>query len=170
MTTPHLIRGTHVPPAFVRSLAKSESNALGFLPDEALDWYTHHAMVIGGQVNGDPTCFALGKLGSPTYPDAACLYMTAVRNDARRLEHARWLIERISESAIPRGLSRIQLWCRADLSANEVFHRCGFEIAGARPGGTGRGIAHVCWMRDLSGVGTGFHLLSGRRRGAPENR
>ncbi len=165
MITPTLTTGTKTPTAFIRSLVKSESNSLGFLSDEALDWYAHEGMVLGGAVNGDPTCFALGKLGSPTYPDACSLYMTAVRHDARQLQHARWLIGRICGLAIPRGLSRIQLWCRADLQANEVFSRVGFDFVGARPGGSGRKIPHICWMLDLSGGGVGFHQLSTRRRG-----
>lgn len=162
---PVLHTGTHVQPAFVRSLAKSESNALGFLPDEALDWYAHRGMLIGGEVNGDPTCFALGKLGSPTYPDAVSLFMTAVRQDARRLHHAAWMLDVIKKAAYGRGLKRIQLWCRADVGASELWAWCGMQPVAARKGGSGRDIPHVCWMLPLDGGHVHAGLLSTRRRG-----
>lgn len=162
---PVLHTGTHVPAAFVRSLAKSESNALGFLPDEALDWYAHRGMLIGGEVNGDPTCFALGKLGSPTYPDAVSIFMTAVRDDARRLHHAAWLVDVVRRAAHGRGLRRIQVWCRANIAATELWNWCGFVPVAARKGGSGRDIPHVCWMLSLDGSAVTADALSTRRRG-----
>lgn len=162
---PVLHTGTHVQPAFVRSLAKSESNALGFLPDEALDWYAHRGMLIGGEVNGDPTCFALGKLGSPTYPTAVSLFMTAVRHDARRLHHAAWMIDVIRKAAQARSLARLQLWCRADVHAAELWSWCGMRPVAARRGGVGRDVPHICWMLSLDGSPVTADLLSTRRRG-----
>lgn len=160
-----LVSGTHVPAGFVRGLAKTESNALGFLSDEALDWYAHNAMLVGGLVNGDPTCFALGKLGSPTYPDAACLFMAAVRHDARRHKHAAWLVDLLRRTARERGLKRIQLWCRGDLASNELWAWCGMTPIAIREGGTGRKVPHVCWVDSLDGCPVTADVLDGRRRG-----
>jgi hypothetical protein len=146
-------------------LAKSESNALGFLADEALEWYAHNAMVVGGLVNNDPTCFALGKLGTSTYPDAACLYMEAVRNDARRFRHASWLLGVVERAARARSLNRIQLWCRADLPANELWHHAGMIPIAVRNGGKGRDVGHICWVRPMSETPPTADVLSQRRRG-----
>lgn len=164
-TTPTLVSGLHVPQPFIRALAKSESNSLGFLADEAMEWYAHNGMVVGGVVNGDPTCFALGKLGTSTYPDAACLYMEAVRNDARRFRHASWLLGVVERAARARSLTRIQLWCRADLAANELWHFAGMTPIAVREGGTGRKFPHVCWVKQLDGGPATADVLSRRRRG-----
>lgn len=164
-TQPKFVSGTHVPSGFIRGLARQESNALGFLSDEAIDWYTHKGMVIGGTVNNDPTCFALGKLGTATYADAACVYMTAVRNDARRLQHASWLLRRIEAAGRERSLGRVQLWCRAGLEANELWYALGMQPLALRAGGTGRGLPQICWVKQFDGRRVTADVLSQRRRG-----
>jgi hypothetical protein len=160
-----ILRGTAVPPAFIRSLAKAESNSIGFLADEALDWYAHNGVVIGGLVNDDPTCFALGKAGSSTYPDTLSLYMTAVRTDARRFHHASRLIDQLRHLAVARSLEKIQLWCRGDLEAHELWAHVGMTPVAVRSGGTGRNVPHVCWILPLNGQPVTADHLSTRRRG-----
>lgn len=73
--------------------------------------------------NNDPCGFLL--LGPPK--KTWRIYQTCVQPDARRIEHATTLIDTIKRRAHAANVHQIELWCAADLEANQFWQAVGFQ-------------------------------------------
>lgn len=138
--------------AYITQLAKNNTDSIGFIPFGALDWYLKSGIVQLAKENDEPAGFLLGKYLSRTEPWIAPIYQACVQYDARRRAHGLSLVERYI-SRLPTKAEIVQLWCAADLEANDFWRSAGFQLIGQRAGGTTRDRRHLLWRRVLQPTG-----------------
>lgn len=134
---------------FVLDLTKKNSNALGFIPREAVEWYIANHLVNLVDENGDAAGFILAKHRQPDAPGMTSIHQACICYDARRRSAGLALVNRVKAIGAAQCNGLMQLWCRGELDANEFWKAAGFEAVGLRAGGARRGIPHILWRHAL---------------------
>ena len=163
---PTIIQATLGHHTFCRHLQRKFSNELGFLPDEATRWYLDSGNVIIATENDDPAGMLISKSHSPLMPLVLPIFQAAICYDAQRRHIGLQLVDTLKRKAIAIEKPVIQLWCRADLEANAFWQAAGFTPVGARTGGRGRGVPHVCWRFGTISAESVWSVAASIRRGA----
>ena len=139
---------------FVESEQNKNRDALGFLPREAIATYTQHGQIIPATENGQLVSYCVFFDGQPGTrprrdPYTVRIYQLCTDYDARRLQHATQLVNRLYDHATANRFERIRLWCADDLPANVFWRTLGFEFKGTRLGGAKRDRQHNLWILPL---------------------
>ena len=127
---------------YIEHLAKSNYEAIGFIPRPRLQEYAARGQILMAQENDESAGFLVFGAGWPTLR----VYQACVQYDARRREHGVALVDRLTAEAQRRGCHFISLWCADDLPANEFWSAVGFQRIATRAGGTKRGRLHNQWV------------------------
>lgn len=139
---------------FVESEQKKNRDALGFLPRQAIEVYTDHGQIIPATCNGQLVSYCVFFDGQPGTrpkrdPYDLRIYQLCTDYDARRLQHATQLVNRLYDHATANRFRRIRLWCADDLPANDFWQTLGFVHHGTRKGGNKRDRIHNLWILQL---------------------
>jgi ribosomal protein S18 acetylase RimI-like enzyme len=140
---------------FVLSLAKRETETIGFLPGAAVREYQQAGGILVAEENGEPCGFLVWRLSHGRRRTHAALptgrhvkiIQAAIHYDVRRLHHGFALVARLERIARRRCAEFVGLFCADDLPANSFWRACNFEWRGTRPGGDRRGRSHNLWIR-----------------------
>ena len=130
---------------YIEHLAKSNYEAIGFIPRPRLEEYAARGQIVMAAENDEPAGFLVFGAGWP----ALRIYQACIQYDARRREHGAALVDRVIAEAQRRGCYLISLWCADDLPANEFWQAVGFHKVGERRGGDKRGRMHNHWVRSV---------------------
>lgn len=127
------------------ALARSESAAVGFVPD------THYAAAIADNriylaaENGD----LCGFLFRGPWQPATKIYQTAIARDERLQYQAADLWLALVEEAYAMGVERISLHCATGLEANKFWRRLGLKPMCIRPARTATRRDAIRWEWEL---------------------
>ena len=127
---------------YVEHLARSNYEAIGFIPRPRLEQYAARGQVLMAQENNEDAGFLVfgnGRL-------ALRIYQACIQYDARRHELGLLLVARLVKEAQRRGAHLISLWCADDLPANNFWRAAGFRCLATRAGGKARGRIHNEWV------------------------
>lgn len=127
---------------YIEQLARSEYEAIGFIPRPRLEQYSARGQILMAQENDENAGFLVFGAGWPTLR----VYQACIQYDARRREHGASLVQRLIAEAQRRGCYLISLWCADDLPANDFWQALGFRHIATRPGGVKRGRLHRQWV------------------------
>jgi ribosomal protein S18 acetylase RimI-like enzyme len=154
--------------AFVTSLAKRFTDAVGFIPRAGVLEHLDRGNVTIALENGDPAGYLLGDR-SREAPAVHRISQAAVAFDAQRRHHGLQLVDELVKRLLltDRPPALLSLWCREELEANEFWRAAGFELIGRRDAGGRRGGRQILWSRELRPVTPADYLLKpiGRVRG-----
>lgn len=134
------------------SLAKKFTDQIGFLSTAALEHYAIIGGVIQAWENGQECAYIAGTHSKSDQPRLAQIYQAAVAMDLQRRQIGLELVREWELKALTRGAYGVQLWCAADIDANEFWAAAGYTAVGRRPGGRRRGREHILWQKALSGL------------------
>jgi hypothetical protein len=135
---------------FVRSLAKKFSNAVGFIPDAALDWYLDASCVNLAVENGEPAGYLLGRDQLRWNFAIRPIFQAAICFDAQRRHIGLALVDAREDAAREAGQVALQANCREGLDANHFWQQAGFvEICRMKPD-TARAKEVICWRKLLA--------------------
>lgn len=126
---------------YVRDLMAKNYEAVGFLPLPRLEEYAQRGQILLQTENDTPCGYLAFGNGWPTLK----VYQCCIQYDARRLDHASDLVNRLVAIARQRGCTAISLWCADDLEANSFWRASGFQFGGQRDVGNRRGRKHNAW-------------------------
>lgn len=141
---------------WIRSEALKGTKSIGFIPEKGLLHAHLHRRIHWADENDDPVVFCVH---GPSRRRLICkVYQIWTRNDARRLLHARAMIEVLERIYRARGAIQMSCWCAADLEATVFWSALGFQEAGRRLGGGSR--QHIRFVRPITTTGwlAGFQL------------
>ena len=135
---------------YVTHLQKIHSNAVGFLPTKALEWYIDagHLRVI--TENDDPAGYIVARPKFRWNNAMAPLTQTAIDFSAQRRHLGLALVLQHARIARERGQVAVQAMCRADLDANLFWSAAGFVEIGRYQPDNKRNQPIICWRKQLS--------------------
>ena len=128
--------------AYVVSLQKQNSEALGFLPRVALAEKIDLGHIWLARENGEPAGYL--HHGSLKAPEVR-IFQAAIQYDARRRQHGMSLVTNLLNRATRSGASGVSLRCLDFLDANDFWTAAGFKLIGREQGA--RGILNVWGAR-----------------------
>lgn len=135
---------------YVQHLQKMHSNAVGFLPTAALQWYIREQHLRLITENDEPAGYIVARPKFRWNSLMAPLTQTAIDFSAQRRHLGLALVLQHARAARDRGQVAVQAMCRADLDANHFWHAAGFvEIGRYAPDNT-RKQPIICWRKQLS--------------------
>jgi N-acetylglutamate synthase-like GNAT family acetyltransferase len=135
---------------YLRHLQRKFSDALGFLPTAAIDWYAESGNVAIAEENGEPAGYLLGRPALNWQPLLRPIYQAAVAMDAQRRHHGLALLRTVEAAAEAAGQTGLQANCAAGLEANEFWHAAGFiPICYLTPLNC-RTRPLICWRKPLT--------------------
>ena len=134
---------------FVRSLARTFTNQIGFIPDAATERELHRRNILLGELNNAEAGFLLTLPTLASQPTTAAIIQTAVHLDAQRNAVGLALVAEAAATAKANGALILQAWCRSDLEANDFWRAAGFAAIAARPGGNAHAQNHTLWRLAL---------------------
>lgn len=115
---------------YIDALRKKEGNALGFIPIQRYEMEVtgeRQGRIFLYTENDDPVGFIYSTFGGGT----AKIQQIAIQNDARRMERASALVERISHHALKeRNCHSISLRCANDLESVKFWNALQFDAVG----------------------------------------
>ena len=118
---------------FVDKLQKENSYAVGFIQKTVWEDYVwggkRNFIVLICEANNDPVGYVLITPGKGTYKYAK-IQQIAVRNDARRLQYGKALVEVCRDFCETFGRIGFTLRCRTDLDSNFFWKSLGFQKYG----------------------------------------
>jgi hypothetical protein len=135
---------------FVSALQKKFSNALGYLPTAALQWYVEQKRVGIAFENGEPAGYVLGRTHYKYQPLMRPITQAAVAMDAQRRHHGLGLVARVCEQAQATRQLAVQACCAADLDANEFWMVAGFVAVDVLKPDNARGREIIVWRKSLT--------------------
>ena len=140
---------------------KREGTALGFIPIERYRMEIERerlGTICVVEDNGDLTGFVYATHGR----GASHIQQVVVREDARRIERATLLIEKVIADSLSRGNWLLSLRCRADLESNLFWRALSFDWFGISEGksfyGQGKEKASKSkrpiniWQKEIAGL------------------
>lgn len=133
--------------AFVLDLQRKHSNALGFLPRAAIDWYLLNDRVRLATENGEPAGYVLGRPAYRWAPLMRPITQAAVAMDAQRRHIGLSLVARVCEEAAAAGQIGVQSMCAEGLDANHFWLAAGFKLIGRLTPANTRGREMLCWRK-----------------------
>lgn len=113
--------------AFVDDLAIRFSNAVGFIPGVALDWYISAGCVRLGLENGEPAGYILSRNYFRWNIAMRPITQAAVCMDAQRRHIGLGLLADLENDAREAGQIAVQACCREGLESNAFWQAAGFE-------------------------------------------
>lgn len=133
---------------------KLHREQLGFLSRVAIETYAERGQIIPAVDNGDFVSYALfydGVNGNTPKrePTILRIHQICTQYDARMLQHATHLVNRLIDIAAAKGLTKLRAWVADDIPANDFWTTIGFEIVATRVGGHTRERLHNCYMLDI---------------------
>ena len=131
----------------VDRLMKANSATLGFLPREALLAYLQKGWVLGAKC-GDGSLAAYILFADRTR-DVRVAHV-CVDRELRGKGLARKLMERLATDSRIQRLLSLELHCRRDFDANEMWEKLGFIPWGEKPGRASSGTTLTLWRRELA--------------------
>jgi hypothetical protein len=134
---------------FVLHLARRETDAVGFLPREAVESYLDAGAVAIAMENDAPAGYLLVKDSLSSCPAIRPILQAAVCYDARRRCHGLELVALVERQALEAGRKIIQLKCREELQANLFWHAAGFQPIATQPAGRRRGGRVIVWAKQV---------------------
>ena len=129
----------------VDELMKRYSRTLGFLPLEALRDYFKKEGVLGAKTSDGQLS---GYLLYAAYPDYFRITQLCVLEDFRQQGIAKRLVEALKETTTTQ--KRIQLRCRRDFPAHEMWPELGFVPLDEKPGRSAAGHLLTHWCLTLA--------------------
>lgn len=155
---------------FLDHLQGKFSNALGFLPFAALEWYTLNRLVGIVSENGEPAGYVLGRERFRYNPELRPITQTAIAMDAQRRHLGMHLVNRVIRRAVDARQLAVQAVCAEDLEANSFWLALGFEKIGAHDAMNRRERKLLVWRKQTTSARpTWFETMPtnpGHRRGA----
>lgn len=136
--------------SFVRSLAREFSNEVGFIPQQALDWYIDAGGVNLVLENGEPAGYLLGRDQLRWNIAIRPIFQAAIHFDAQRRHHGLALVNAREDAAREAGQVALQACCREGLEANEFWRLAGFEEICRLDPSNSRGKNVVCWRKQIT--------------------
>lgn len=136
--------------SFVLELQQRHSNALGFLPRAALDWYIDAGRLSLVLENGDPAGYIVGRDKLRWNIALRPITQAAIDYSAQRRHHGLRLVARAALDAREAGQMAIQAMCREDLDSNAFWKAAGFEEIGRYAPQTARQKNMICWRLRLT--------------------
>jgi N-acetylglutamate synthase-like GNAT family acetyltransferase len=134
---------------YVLHLQKRFSNALGFLPKAALEWYVDHRRLRLASDGRQPCGYVVGRSSLRWNRQITPITQAAVDFDEQRRGAGLDLVGHVENEARQAGQSALQAMCRADLDANAFWRAAGFEEIGRYLTQTARGKEIICWRKCL---------------------
>jgi len=134
---------------FVDHLARKNSEAVGFLPHIARDWYLENGHVRMVFENGAPAGYLLGREKLRWCPAIRPIYQAAISFDAQRRHLGLALVEHVTNEARAAKQMAVQCHCAATLPANEFWLAAGFKKIGTLTPGNARAREIICWRKIL---------------------
>jgi hypothetical protein len=131
--------------AYIVSLAKKHSDALGFIPRAAMAARIDSGCVKLATENNDPCGFFLTSGMQPTVK----IFQACVQTDARGLNHAKALLADLICRTAAAGGRSITLHCRDELESNGFWSACGFKLDSLILGGHTRRKIVNQWRLDI---------------------
>lgn len=135
---------------YIDALAKKFSNAVGFIPNAALEKYIELGGVQIGLENGEPAGYILSRGYLRWCIAMRPITQAAVQFDAQRRHVGLELVARAEAHAREAGQIAIQACCREGLAANDFWKAAGFrEICQLNPRAA-RKKQIIVWRKPLS--------------------
>lgn len=131
---------------YIESLAKKESQSIGFIPK-----VRYEAAIIGKRIreaaqpncndklymcfeDNEPVGFVLGSSGKKSKGAIAKVSQICIQEDARLLERGKGLLNAFTWDCENRGIFDFQCACADDLDSNLFWKAMGWELIGQRKG------------------------------------
>lgn len=152
---------------FCVHLQKQHRDELGFLPRLAFAEYYDRHQIIPAIENDDVCGYVLyfdGRNGKRPrlHPNTLKIHQACIQYDARRIEHATQIVQRVIAIAITKHFHRVEAWVATDLEANAFWSAIGFRIVATRAGGRKRDRIHNLYRYDIPATdSTATSLASG---------
>lgn len=144
---------------FMLTLAKRWTDAVGFLPREAVDWYVSAGSVRICVENGDSAGYLLTRDHLASSPAIRPILQAAVCLDAQRRYHGLRLVDSVIRDARSAGRKILQLKCREAIEANQFWRAAGFELVGHQDAGGRRGGRICVWSYLVSPISAADLIL-----------
>lgn len=127
---------------------------LGFLPRLAITEYADRGQIIPALENGELAAYVLfydGRNGNRPvrHPNTLHIHQICTQYDARRLQNATHLINRLLDRAIENRFTEITAWVATDIPANQFWRDVGFTHIASRLGGEKRNRIHNLWRMEV---------------------
>lgn len=135
---------------FVEDLARKFTNALGFIPREALNVRCARKEIEIARENDEPAGYLLSPPQLSSSPRIRPIFQAAVAMDAQRRHIGLALVERVAAAATADNKHFLQCFVRSDLESNEFFAAAGFRAVAIRTATTARGLPSILWRRQLT--------------------
>lgn len=137
---------------FILHLQRKHSNALGFLPTPAIDWYINNSRVLLGRENDTEAGYLLGRTHLRWNHGIRPITQAAVAMDAMRRHLGLAMLQRTETAAREAGQLALQASCREGLDANEFWKAAGFEeICRLQPHNARRKLM-IVWRKQITPV------------------
>lgn len=135
---------------FLIDLQKQHSEALGFLPGEAIAAYLGSGRILIGQHNDLEAGYILGRPQLRYDPRIAPITQCAVAMDLKRRHLGLEMVEQWVTSAFLDGKKCVQCWCADDLDARLFWPAAGFWAVARRYPDNQRARSLTLWRRTTS--------------------
>lgn len=113
--------------SFVTSLARKHTEAVGFLPRPAVEWYIANSRVIIATENADNAGYLLGRSHFRWQPLLRPITQAAICFDAQRRHLGLSLVSHVADQARSAGQIGVQCCCADGLDANLFWAAAGFQ-------------------------------------------
>lgn len=134
---------------FIDHLQRKFANALGWLPNQALERLIGMQVIYTALENDEPAGYIVSRRRLRWQPKMRSITQAAVAMDAQRRHHGLALLSRIAAEAQADGLQAIQACCAVGLESNEFWHAAGFmPICHMTPQNL-RNREVICWRLPL---------------------
>lgn len=134
---------------FVEDLQRKHSNAIGFIPRQATEWYLEAGRVQLALENDEPAGMLLGREKLRWNIALRPITQAAIDFSAQRRHHGLGLVERIALDAKEAGQLAIQACCREGLEANDFWRAADFEEICRLDPSNARGKHIIVWRRKV---------------------
>ena len=151
---------------FILDLSRKHSEAVGWIPAEGMEQYMRWRLVTMAILNDQPAGYLLCKHDVKDLPSVTQVHQACVCYDVRLRKLGLSLVRKVELAAATAGNGVMQLWCAADLEANDFWKAAGFSAWALREGGEARGRPHIMWRKAVCRSASLSVPPSSRRRGA----
>lgn len=144
---------------FVRSLQKDFAAEVGFIPDQAREWYLAAGCINIALQNGAPAGYLLGREKLRWNIAIRPIFQAAIDFDAQRRHLGLSLVAQRETEAREAGQMALQACCRDGIDANTFWEIAGFtKICQLDPKASRKRLINV-WRKPLSDyIPPWFHL------------
>jgi len=155
-------RETDLP--YIRHLYRQNTQALGFMPEDAIRKYIELRGVFVGTLNSQECSYLVMQPAGKDLAGVASIHQACVQYDARRRAVGAALVAKAIATARSRHSGILQLWCRSRLESNGFWIDAGFTPVALRQGGADRGDIQILWrLPTIVGANIAANLPTRRR-------